>query len=84
MFSNLGLRFLGWPAVSGSWMSMILEGGVVVGLPAASLQRYPEPPQKRPAMGQVAAQVPGRNSPHSEQEMESWGRDVYMRETERD
>ena len=52
-------------------MSMILAGGVVVGVPAASLQRYPEPPQNSPAMGQVAAHVPGRNIPHSEQEMES-------------
>ena len=50
---------------------MILAGGVVVGVPAASLQRYPEPPQNSPAMGQVAAQVPGRKRPHSEHEMES-------------
>ena len=41
-------------------------------LPEAIAHRYPEEPQKRPAMGQTAPHSPGMKIPHREQEMESW------------
>ena len=77
----LGLRLLGIStgsstATTGSAMISALAGMGVVrsgGLvPEAIVQRYPEPPQKRPAMGQMAPQAPGKNIPHREQPMESY------------
>ena len=40
-------------------------------VPEAMAQRYPDEPQKRPAMGQTAAHRPGRKIPHREQEIDN-------------